>query len=181
MPENWHLDGTTGYEFLSDVNHLLTNQWGDEKISRFYRALFPGLAKYRQLVQNKKTMILQTQLSAEWDNLVHLLFQYQLAPKNTDRQKLKAALGLWMVCMPVYRVYPEIWPLPENETDILEEALTAAAQRAPALTEEFTLIRSWWEEDFEKPAVALKFSKKTDAVHRPAHRKGCGRHRILCV
>ncbi|WP_436490418.1 malto-oligosyltrehalose synthase [Chitinophaga sp. ARDCPP14] len=172
LPENWHLDGATGYEFLSDVNHLLTNHWGDEKISRFYRALFPGLAKYRQLVQNKKTMILQTQLSAEWDNLVHLLFQYQLAPKNTDRQKLKAALGLWMVCMPVYRVYPEIWPLPENDIHILEEALTAAAQRVPALTEEFTLIRSWWEEDFEKPAVALKFLKRLMQFTGPLTAKG---------
>lgn len=172
LPAGWGLDGTTGYEFLSDVNHLLTNHGGDEKISRFYRGQFPGLAKYWQLVQNKKTMILQTQLSAEWDNLVYLLYQYRLAPKNTDRQKLKAALGLWMVCMPVYRIYPGSWPLPDNDISILEEAITAAAQRAPALADEFALFRWWWKEDVEKPAVILKFLKRLMQFTGPLTAKG---------
>ncbi|SEW44057.1 malto-oligosyltrehalose synthase [Chitinophaga arvensicola] len=172
LPGDWKLNGTTGYEFLADVNHLLTNTLGEEKISRFYRGQFPELAKYGQLVQQKKTMILQTQLGAEWDNLVWLLFQYQLAPRQTDRQKLKAALGLWMVCMPVYRIYPESWPLPPGDVSVLETALALAADHAPALSEEFRLLHTWWQEDYERPSVALKFLKRMMQFTGPLMAKG---------
>lgn len=172
LPIGWGLNGTTGYEFLADINHLLTNDGGEEKIFRFYRAQFPDLAKYRQLVLNKKTMILQTEMGGEWQNLVQLLFQYKLAPVTADHQKLKAALGLLMVCMPVYRIYPEGWPLPEAEANILELAVAVALQRAPALSEELALIRSWWQEDFERPAACLKFLKRLMQFTGPLTAKG---------
>jgi (1->4)-alpha-D-glucan 1-alpha-D-glucosylmutase len=172
LPTSWRINGTTGYEFLADINHLLTHPGGDEKISRFYRAQFPDLAKYRQLVLNKKAMILQTQMGGEWNNLLHLLFQYKLAPKSADHQKLKAALGLFMVCMPVYRIYPEGWPLSDAEAGILETAVTAALQRAPALVNELGLIRSWWQEDYALPAACLKFLKRLMQFTGPLTAKG---------
>ncbi|MFY0255088.1 malto-oligosyltrehalose synthase [Chitinophaga sp. 30R24] len=172
LPQSWGLNGTTGYDFLSDVNGLLTNINGNEKISRFYRSHFPELAKYQQLVLNKKTMILQTQMGGEWNNLVHLLFHHRLAEKSVDQQKLKAALGLIMAGMPVYRIYPESWPLSAGEIAILEEALHTALQRAPALEEELGLIRSWWQEDYEHPAASLKFLKRLMQFTGPLTAKG---------
>lgn len=172
LPPAWRLNGTTGYEFLADINHLLTYARGEENISRFYRAQFPDLAKYRQLVLNKKTMILQTQMNGEWNNLLRLLFRYKLAPATADQQKLKAALGLFMVCMPVYRIYPDGWPLPDGDAAILDVAVDAALQRAPALPEELALIRSWWQEDYEHPAACLKFLKRLMQFTGPLTAKG---------
>lgn len=172
LPQNWGLDGTTGYEFLAHVNHLLTRHLGKETIDRFYRTQFPALAKYERVVREKKVAILQTQLAADWENLVRLLFQYGLAPENAHRQKVKEALGLIMASMPVYRLYPQNWPLSAPEQEVLEFAVARAKQFAPALSEEFELFCSWWKAAAEKPEMALKFLKRLMQFTGPLTAKG---------
>lgn len=172
LPGNWELDGTTGYEFLAHVNHLLTRYTGKETIGRFYRTQFPALAKYERLVRDKKVAILQTQLAAEWENLVQLLFQYGLVSENANRQKVKEALGLIMASMPVYRLYPQTWPVSATEQEVLEAAVLQARQFAPALSKEFDLCCSWWRAASAKPDMALKFLRRLMQFTGPLMAKG---------
>lgn len=103
LPREWALQGTTGYEFLSFTNHLLSNREGVLALQQFYQTLVPG--EYDKLVLEKKRLILERYMGGEWDNLVRLCYSLKLADARVNRDLLKEAIGLFMICLPVYRLY----------------------------------------------------------------------------
>jgi len=170
LPREWPLQGTTGYEFLGDVSQLLTERMGFEMIGRFYRSRFPQLCGYERLVNAKKQLILQTQLHGEWDNLVRYAYELGLVPPGVAVQDLKAALGLFMVHLPVYRVYPERWPLSTRSISLLDYALNGALRANPALSKAIDVIYSWWQRGGSE--AALRFLQRVMQFTGPLTAKG---------
>jgi malto-oligosyltrehalose synthase len=171
MPRDWELQGSTGYEFLGDVNQLLTDQLGMEMIARFYRSHFPELAKYERLAVSKKQLILTTQMAGEWDNLVDYAYQLGVIPPVLDREEFKEALGLFMVHLPVYRIYLEHKPLSTRDLSLLEYAVHGAYRTEPALTRVFEMIRSWWLQNRHNTSV-LRFLQRVMQFTGPLTAKG---------
>lgn len=171
LPREWELQGSTGYEFLGEVNQLLTDQLGLEMIARFYRSQFPDLAKYERLTVSKKQLILNTQMAGEWDNLVRYCYELGLAPAALDKEELKEALGLFMVHLPVYRIYLEHKPLSTRDLSLLEYALNGASRTEPSLSKIFDLIRSWWMLGKHNTAV-LRFLQRVMQFTGPLTAKG---------
>jgi len=171
MPRDWELQGSTGYEFLGDVNQLLTDQLGMEMIARFYRSQFPDLAKYERLAVSKKRLILSTQMAGEWENLVNFAYQLELIPPVLDREDVKEALGLFMVHLPVYRIYLEHKPLSTRDLSLLEYAVHGAYRTDPALTKVFEIIRSWWMQNKHNTSV-LRFLQRVMQFTGPLTAKG---------
>ncbi|HKZ37926.1 MAG TPA: alpha-amylase family glycosyl hydrolase, partial [Chryseolinea sp.] len=128
IPQSWPLQGTSGYEFLAFVNRLLTNKKGARKLVEFYKVLVPELPTYRKLVFENKRLILENYMGGEWDNLVHYFYDLELQQENVERIKIKEALGLFMISLPVYRIYPDKLPLEEGELKIIQEAFAKANQ-----------------------------------------------------
>ncbi len=171
LPREWPMQGSTGYEFLGDVSQLLTDQQGLETISRFYRSQFPELAKYDRLVISKKKLILETQMKGEWDNLVRYCYELGLADRKVPYEELQQALGLFMIHMPVYRIYPVRWPLSIRSISLLEYALDGAIRCNPSLTRIFDIIRSWWEQE-KKSEAGLRFLQRVMQFTGPLTAKG---------
>lgn len=171
MPREWELQGSTGYEFLGDVNQLLTDQLGLEMIARFYRSQFPDLAKYERLAVSKKLLILTTQMAGEWDNLVNYAYQLGLVPPVLQKEDFKEALGLFMAHLPVYRIYLEHKPLTTRDLSLLEYAVHGAYRTEPALTKVFEMIRSWWRQGRHNTAI-LRFLQRVMQFTGPLTAKG---------
>jgi|ADGO01.1.fsa_nt_gi maltooligosyl trehalose synthase (EC 5.4.99.15) len=91
IPSRWKLNGTSGYEFLSYTNRLLTSGTGAEQLLQFYRELVAGQTSYKELVNNNKTLILEKHMAGEWDNLTRQFFELQLQ-KNFSREKINKRL-----------------------------------------------------------------------------------------
>lgn len=108
LPEDWSLQGTTGYDFLSIINQLLTDENGYKEIQAFYRERIGDQTPYEDIVFAKKYNFLKTQMGGEWSNLLNLLLNLPLlGADKMDKERLKEALGILMAALPVYRVYPE--------------------------------------------------------------------------
>lgn len=174
LPERWAVQGSTGYEFLAGVNQLLTDEEGIEKLGRFYRTHFPELSRYPQLARSKKQLILETQMNGEWDNLLREVFRLKMVPPDTNKQKLKVALGAFMVSLPVYRIYPDSWPLSPEEVALLDQAIETAALRNAAVTTELELVKDWWDEDKKalQASAALALLKRIMQFTGPLTAKG---------
>ena len=127
IPQSWPLQGTSGYEFLAFVNRLLTDKKGAKKLVEFYKTLVPELPTYRKLVFENKRLILESYMGGEWDNLVHYFFDLKLSSENVEKTKIKEALGLFMVSLPVYRIYPDKLPLEEGDLKIIQETFAKAS------------------------------------------------------
>lgn len=141
MPTQWPLQGTSGYEFLSFLNQLLTYRKGARELLAFYQHLVPDLPPYRKLIFESKKLILENYMRGEWDNLVHLFESLGLS-KGFKQSRIKQALGYFMLSLPVYRIYPAGLPLRGKSLLTLHEAFEHALQHAPEFTSELDHLRT---------------------------------------
>lgn len=141
MPPYWVLQGASGYQFLSHVNQLFTNKEGAKKLLRYYNDLVPDMPSYRKLVYLNKKLMLEKYMGGEWDNLVRYFFDLQL---NTDfsATKLKQALGLIMLAMPVYRIYPRQIPLKGKNLKFMQDTFESALHLDSGCREELEFLKT---------------------------------------
>lgn len=144
LPRSWDLQGTSGYEFLSFVNHLLSHEQGVQGLHTYYKTL-TGSPLYDDLVLEKKRLILERYMGGEWENMVRLCYTLKLADARVSRELLKEAIGLFMICLPVYRLYPVAGD------DSLKEEVAGTFARMRSLNRSaesgILLLEQWWEED----------------------------------
>ncbi|MGN6495601.1 MAG: malto-oligosyltrehalose synthase [Agriterribacter sp.] len=127
VPSDWPQQGTTGYDFLRIVNRLFTSNEQLKQLKAFYFNLFPNQDDFEQQVAACKQLILEKYMKGELHNLTdQLLALPGMEPGN--RQEMESALGLLMVAMPCYRIYPQQFPLPEADAAILRSAFNRARE-----------------------------------------------------
>lgn len=175
LPASWPIQGTTGYEFTSQINWLLTNTNGAKDLVAYYRTLFPEMDDYKKIIFEKKRQFLEAYMGGEWYNLVSLLYRLQLVPDAIQPEALKQALGLFMCCLPVYRLYPEGQPVDAVSREILRQTFEEALQKEPALKETLYYLQSLWtveENDADLNKRRLGFQKRLMQFTGPLTAKG---------
>ncbi|MDQ7950026.1 MAG: malto-oligosyltrehalose synthase, partial [Pedobacter sp.] len=124
LPQNWPVEGTTGYDFLYIVNNLLTNRDAEKKFNQLYREITQKKIKAKEQVILKKRAILDQHMQGELDHLVTLFGSLHLVDKkdlkSLPKDALKLALADFLVHFPVYRSYPEQFPLQDGDRKIVK-------------------------------------------------------------
>lgn len=134
IPE-WPVQGTTGYDFLSFVNQLLTCHPGKQKLADWFRNQILD-EPYADLVYDKKYSFLKTHLGGELNNLLRWLAPLIAVRKPAPAfNEIKEALAVLMAAFPVYRIYPEQLPLTAQDQVWIQQAFVRAAEKAPYLRE----------------------------------------------
>lgn len=174
LPSDWALQGTSGYEFLSLTNHLLADPAGERQLNTFYRELLPDTADYQDIVLEKKRLILERYMGGEWENLVRYCYTLKLADARTDREQLKEALALFIVCLPIYRLYPSQWPLDDYAQEIIQTTFARMRSMNRRAEPEIALLESLWEEipEAEKARNRLQFLQRLMQFTGPVTAKG---------
>ncbi|WDF54032.1 malto-oligosyltrehalose synthase [Mucilaginibacter sp. KACC 22063] len=129
LPSRWPIQGTTGYDFLAQLNNLLTDSSSEKKFTAFYNRLTGDtMPVYDQILQ-KKAYILFTHMQGELENLTNYLFKLKLAGnselKGIGKNIFKNAIAQVLIHCPVYRFYGNSLPLVKEEADALEKIFTA--------------------------------------------------------
>jgi (1->4)-alpha-D-glucan 1-alpha-D-glucosylmutase len=146
LPPSMAIQGTSGYEFLSYINQVITDRKGSERLLAIYNEYVPDNKSYQDIVFHNKLANFETYLNGEWDNLLRYLLSLSLIEDEEIRlPSLKMALGVFMASFPVYRVYIEKLPLEINDEQLVVEAFVQAFKRFPELKYELTNLRSLFE------------------------------------
>lgn len=170
VPSSWPIEGTSGYEFLSHLNQLLTNRKGARKLLAFYRDLIPEMPSYHRLMFDSKRIILENFMQGEWNNLVGMLMKEGLGT-SFPRERIRAALGVFMLSLPVYRIYPDALPLKGRSLAIIHEAFDNALMESPDLADELAYFRSLFTSGAEDVHV-LAFIRRLMQFTGPLTAKG---------
>jgi len=170
MPEHWPLQGTSGYEFLSYVSQLATEREGGKKLIEFYRQLLPDLLPYNKMVYQNKKLILENYMRGEWDNLFHLMQSLKLAD-GLDAERMRQALAVFMLCVPVYRIYPDKFPLRQKEQSVIDETFHRCLEHARELEGELRHLQNIFAGKTNATA-GLKFLKRVMQFTGPLTAKG---------
>jgi (1->4)-alpha-D-glucan 1-alpha-D-glucosylmutase len=104
----WPVNGTTGYDFLNNLNGVFIDPQGEKPLSNFCAEFTGDNLDYTALVRAKKHLIIQDELAAETERLTELLVH--IATRHWEcRDFMRAELAdAWTelaTCLPVYRTY----------------------------------------------------------------------------
>jgi (1->4)-alpha-D-glucan 1-alpha-D-glucosylmutase len=108
LPEEWPVEGTTGYELLNAINGLFVDPAGLRLIERGYRRLREGTGTFDDLLYRAKKLILRTAMSSELHVLARRLdriSEQHRWSRDFTASSLHLALGEVIACFPVYRTY----------------------------------------------------------------------------
>jgi (1->4)-alpha-D-glucan 1-alpha-D-glucosylmutase len=149
LPDNWAVDGTTGYDFLNELNGLFVERDSRRAFDRIYTDVTGPQWSYANLVNSKKKEIMLVSLASEINTLSHLLDQiteHTRRYRDFTLNSLTFALREVIACLPVYRTYisdsSDSESLAEWEQRFIESAVKEARRRNPRTAEEiFTFIR----------------------------------------
>ena len=120
LPEEWPVDGTTGYDALTEVCGVFVDDGGEGALDRLYRELTSDERSYAEHVRAGKRTGVTTILRAEVNRLAALT---PIVDRAHD------AIAELLVAFPVYRSY-----LPTGAAD-LAAAIEAARAARPDLAE----------------------------------------------
>lgn len=125
LPAEWPVEGTTGYDFLAQLNNLFTERSAKKQFSKFYESLTAETKGIERLIRQKKAGILGEHMAGELENLYQLFLELELAsPSELAKLKpgaLKDAIGQLLICCPVYRFYGQSLPMPVEYIQPMEE------------------------------------------------------------
>lgn len=157
IARDWHMQGTSGYEFLSFVNQLLTDKTGADKLLSFYKELVPQTSSYDDLVFDKKQTFLLTHMGGELQNLCYLINELKLfGSENFDAGNMKNALSVLMASFPVYRIYPDKYPLHDEAIVVANKIFEKAEPKAGDVQRELHLLTTLFYADGNGPQDANK-------------------------
>ena len=174
LPE-MRIQGTSGYEFLSYINQVITDNKGSEKLLKVYNSYVPEFADYDKMVFDKKLSFLEPYLNGEWDNLLRLLLSLNLIEDEEIKMPaLKKALGVFMSAFPVYRGYVEKMPLDANDAELVQAGFEKALRLHPELTYELQVLESLFHphEDITRNNNRLTFIQRLFQFTGPLAAKG---------
>jgi (1->4)-alpha-D-glucan 1-alpha-D-glucosylmutase len=141
LPESWPIQGSTGYDFVNQLNGLFIEQTNESAITSVYQRFTGNTQSFDKVLFDCKKNVIESYFQADVNNLTRLLNQTlrDLNQHQFEPAKMPAAVAALIVCFPVYRTYLN----PNNPTDqkgYFCSALKQAKQRKPQLTNELEAI-----------------------------------------
>ncbi len=100
--------GTTGYEWLNAITHVLIAGHGLEALDEVWRQLSNQSPRLEPVLKNAKLRVLQTLLGSEFTVLSRLLARIasgHYSTRDFSSDSLRQALELYVLHFPVYRTY----------------------------------------------------------------------------
>lgn len=173
IPGDWSVQGTSGYDFLAQVNQLFTWTENHSAFTEAFENIDPEMPRLRDLVFQKKRFILENRMGGELQNLLDLLEERHLLPEQHDPERWRQALIAFLAGFPVYRIYPREYPLNQQEREVLEIAFTTAMESFPELAPELGSLRDlFFGEAGSSRENMLYFLKRCQQFTGPLAAKG---------
>lgn len=169
LPEEWPVRGTSGYDFLAEVNRLLTDEASNNLFSSLYEELTgEHLPDYHELVFRNKLMLVRDHFGGELANLVRRWSP--LLPEELH-EGLDDTLAHWLAAFPVYRIYPSEGKLGERDLAVCLEATKAVSEYAPEHARGVLAFVNWLAgRDFE--GKNLEMLQRSQQLSGPLMAKG---------
>jgi (1->4)-alpha-D-glucan 1-alpha-D-glucosylmutase len=183
LPEDWAVAGTTGYDFLNEVNAIFVDSSARRHFDRLYTDVTGPQLSFANLVNAKKKEIMLVALASEVNTLSHLLDRLTEANRHYrdfTLNSLTFAIREVLAALPVYRTYirgpDQVTPLDER---VIEVAVREARRRNPRTAREIfdfvrdtLLLRNLESFAPEARPDVLRFVMKFQQLSGPVMAKG---------
>ena len=164
LPAHWAVHGTTGYNYLNDLNGVFVNSANAKRMRRVYARLTGRDERFDDVLYACKRLIMSTAMASELSVLAHMLDRVgESNRKSRDftLDSMRDVITEVVACFPVYRTYVDENGWTPEDRAVVERAITRARRRNPAM--EGTLF------DFFREVV---LPRDVEPEPRPDDRRG---------
>ncbi len=182
LPDDWPVDGTTGYDFLNDVIGLFIDRERASRMRRVYVQVTGRREAFGDVVYDSKRLIQRTALASELNVLAHALnriSEHDRRCRDFTLNSLRKTLAEVVANFPVYRTYVRPARLRQPDRDAIDLAVARARHRTPAMeasTFSFLtgalLAEAAGAEAAGEEAARLAFAMKFQQYTGPVQAKG---------
>jgi (1->4)-alpha-D-glucan 1-alpha-D-glucosylmutase len=180
LPEQWPLHGTTGYDFLNELNRLFVDPSHQVDCEKIYIGATGEDLDYGSLVENCKRLITQQAMASELKMLSRELNRISELDRRTrdfTLDSLREAIREVVVSFSVYRTYIDGLPIQSRDREIVHRAVGQAMLGNPAMSPaafEFVKKILLLEGDLTRDQLQrqLEFTMKFQQYTGPVEAKG---------
>ncbi len=136
LPSGWCVHGTTGYNFLNQVNGLFVQPGHARRMRRTYAKLTGRTQSFDDLLYETKRLIMDTSMASELTVLAHMLDRIGETNRKSRDFTLNSVRDMLVevvACFPVYRTYVNEQGWAPDDRAALERAIVRARRRNPAM------------------------------------------------
>ncbi len=136
LKDDWPVDGSVGYEFLSKVNRLWMDDKRTDVLTSTYSDFTGHSVNFAALVREKKRAIVESTFCAEHERLTGAALEIAHAEWQTrdlSPRQLREALARLIIALPVYRTYRTLNTLHDDDKRTITEAVQSARIGAPEI------------------------------------------------
>lgn len=199
LPQGWAVHGTTGYNFLNDLNGVFIDTTQARRMRRAYAKLTGHNEPFDDVLYASKRLIMGTAMASELNVLAHTLERIgegNRRSRDFTLDSLRDVISEVVACFPVYRTYVDERGWTTEDRGVVSRAIARARRRNPAMESslfdflrEVVLPRDVQEDKAELPARVerrggyppadetearerLRFSMKLQQYTGPVQAKG---------
>jgi (1->4)-alpha-D-glucan 1-alpha-D-glucosylmutase len=140
LPEDWPVDGTTGYDYLNFANRLLVDEAQAGALEEAYSKWIGLTVEFEDLLYDKKKLVMRNLLGVEMRALSRVLAELardDRYARELHPAELAEALTEITACLPVYRTYIQSIEVSETARKVISEAIESARERRSTLPAEY--------------------------------------------
>jgi (1->4)-alpha-D-glucan 1-alpha-D-glucosylmutase len=165
LRKDWHVHGTTGYDFTNQVAQLLVDSSAESEITKVFHRFVGHSIPFAHLLYAKKLQVMKLSLANDVDvlgNMVDRLSEQNRWYRDFTLEALSRTVRETIACFPVYRTYlAPGQPVTEEDRQVVERAIAAAKRRNPAMEESIF--------NFLRDVLLFGFPPTLDAEARAEH------------
>jgi (1->4)-alpha-D-glucan 1-alpha-D-glucosylmutase len=155
LPDDWPCAGTTGYDFLNEMNGLFIDPNGIERLTSVYEDFVGAREKFADVAYDAKKQVMTELFAGEMRVLNRRLAELARADHALAAEDLSRALTEVMGALPVYRTYTRALDVRESDRRVIEDAVATARRRAG-----------------DVPGEAFNFLRRVLLLENPADERG---------
>lgn len=132
LPDFPGVAGTTGYEWLNVIGHVLADDRGLDALERIWRDFTGEKATSAQMLDTAKRRVIDTMLASEFTVLGLQLARIaagHFSTRDYTLHRLREALLLYVLEFPVYRTYVTAGGASEKDRAIIDATIARARAR----------------------------------------------------
>jgi (1->4)-alpha-D-glucan 1-alpha-D-glucosylmutase len=136
LPEGWPIAGTTGYDFLNELNRLFVDGRNGKRLRTLYERFTRRTAPMPILLAVCKRLVTQTTLASELSVLAHRanrISERDRRSRDFTLDSLRDAIREVVAAFPVYRTYVSSRGASDADRRVVNAAIDRAASRNPLM------------------------------------------------
>ena len=136
LRKDWPIHGTTGYDFLNDLNGLFVNSQNAQALRKLYARFVGHQQSFADVAYESKKLIIMTSMVSELNMLardLNRISEVNHRYRDFTLASLQEALREVVACFPSYRTYCSLKGWDEFDLKTVNAAIARALRRNPAM------------------------------------------------